>query len=123
MTVTAAATRRTERTTAQVAFDLAGAAPVPSGSWVPTRGTVEATHTAHDQTVTLILTGTNRDGACRGYWRLPNPTTAPEHVWYGSTDHGAITDLPADLLAAIESASGVRFADYTTLEQTSRTGA
>jgi len=123
MTVTASATERTEKVTARVAFHLTAASPVPSGDWTPTGGTVTAIHADHERTVDLVLVGANKDGACRGYWRLPHPTSASDHVWYGSADYGLITALPADLLEAIESAAGVRFADYATSEQTSRTGA
>lgn len=123
MTVTASATERTQKVTARVAFRLTAAAPVPSGDWTPTGGTVTATQTDAEQIVDLVLVGANGEGACQGHWRLPTPVTAGEHVWYGSHDHGLITDLPTDLLEAIEATAGIRFSDYAAPKQTSRTGA
>lgn len=108
---------RREQLKVSVGLDVSGFGPMNvSRNGYPltlSSVTLVATHDENVRSVLLYAHGKNRWGVEQsGSWGLPAATSAPS---YDSQNPyiGRITDLPCELLDAVEAAAGIRFADYT----------
>lgn len=109
---------RQEKVKVTVGLDVTGFGPLRlsrSGSAYPltlSAVTVVATLDGETRSVKLYAHGKNQWGVDQtGEWGLPHATRAPSYDSQ-SPYIGLITDLPRELLDAVEAAAGIRFADY-----------